>query len=156
MFKYSLFIISVFFIQFSFSQKTEDKTINEWLKENNYLDNQDYLYSSTLPKSTFKLGENEKELLVKSEKEIAKKAVKNLISENLKDLSLIDFNNLEKYYTESDRKSIQVLCIINKKEVSDYLVQTIVRKFENLIEKISLTYSVFSLFRGIYYHEYRN
>ncbi|MEY3079080.1 MAG: hypothetical protein RL086_233 [Bacteroidota bacterium] len=137
MFKYSLFIISVFFIQFSFSQKTEDKTINEWLKENNYLDNQDYLYSSTLPKSTSKLGENEKELLVKSEKEIAKKAVKNLISENLKDLSIIDFNNLEKYYTESDRKSIQVLCIINKKEVSDYLVQTIVRKFENLKSSLS-------------------
>jgi hypothetical protein len=137
MFKYSLFIISVFFIQFSFSQKTEDKTINEWLKENNYLDNQDYLYSSTLPKSTSKLGENEKDLLVKSEKEIAKKAVKNLISENFKDLSIIDFNNLEKYYTESDRKSIRVACVINKKEVSDYLVQTIVRQFENLKSTLS-------------------
>ena len=137
MFKISLLIITVFFAYSSFSQKNEDKTINEWLKENNYLDNQDYLYSSTLPKSTSKLGENEKDLLVKSEKEIAKKALKNLITENLNDLSIIDFNNLEKYYTESDRKSIRVLCLINKKEVSDYLVQTIVRKFENLKSSLS-------------------
>jgi hypothetical protein len=120
-----------------FSQKNEDKTIDDWLKENNYVDNTDYLYSSTLSKSTSKLGEKEKDLLVKREKEIAKKAVKNLISENLKDSSIINFNNLEKYYVESDRKSIRVVCVINKKEISDYWVQTIVRKFENLKSTLS-------------------
>jgi hypothetical protein len=120
-----------------FTQKNEEKTINDWLKENNYFDNSDYLYFTSIPKSTNKMGENEIKALIKSEQENAKRALKNLISDNVKELSFIDFNNLEKYFFESDKKTIQVVCVINKKEVSDYWIKDIERKLENLKSSLS-------------------
>lgn len=63
--------------------------------------------------------------------------MKNKISENSKELSFIDFNNLEKYFIELDKKTIQVVCVINKKEVSDFWVKDIERKLDNL--KLSLS-----------------
>jgi hypothetical protein len=137
MFKFSLCIAIVCIFYTGLSQKNEEKPINDWLKDNNYFENSDYLYFITLPKSTNKMEDNEIKALEGNEKEIAKKGVKNLISENLKDLSFVDFNNLEKYYFEYDRKTLQVVCVINKKDISDYWVKDIVRKFINLKSSLS-------------------
>jgi hypothetical protein len=141
MFKLFILFLFIIFPFFVFSQKNDEKTINSWLKENNYLENPDYLYFITLSKST--RGDVEVEALIKIEKELAKIGVKNMISDNLKDLNFIDFSNLEKYYIESDRKYISVVCVINKREVSDYWTRDIVRKLENL--KLSLSESQISV-----------
>ncbi len=141
MFKLFILFLFIIFPFFVFSQKNDEKTINSWLKENNYLENPDYLYFTTLSKST--RGDVEVEALIKIEKELAKIGVKNMISDNLKDLNFIDFSNLEKYFIESDRKYISVVCVINKREVSDYWTRDIVRKLENL--KLSLSESQISV-----------
>ena len=131
-------IIAPLFILHSligFSQKNEEKTIDGWLIENNYSDNSDYLYSITIPKPTNKLDENEIDALKITEEALAKKSLKNKILGDLNELTSIDFNNLEKYFTESDRKTIQVVCVINQKEVSDFWVKDIERKLqENLVK----------------------
>lgn len=141
MFKLRILILVVIFPFLVYSQKNDEKTINSWLKENNYFENYDYLYFTTNPKST--KGEDEIDALVNIEKSLSKKEVKNLISENLKDFPFIDFNNLEKYFVEFDRKSVRVVCVINKKEISDFWVKDIIRKLENL--KLSLSESQISV-----------
>lgn len=133
-------IIAPLFILHSligFSQKNEEKTIDGWLIENNYSDNSDYLYSITIPKPTNKLDENEIDALKITEEALAKKSLKNKILGDLNELTSIDFNNLEKYFTESDRKTIQVVCVINQKEVSDFWVKDIERKLDNLKSSLS-------------------
>jgi MFS superfamily sulfate permease-like transporter len=137
MIKISLIFLALFFSNYFLSQKSEEKTINEWLTENNFIDNNDYLYHTSIPKSTNKMGDSEIEALIKTEKELSNKSLKNMIYENSKELSFIDFNNLEKYYSYTDRKTIQVVCVINKKTVSDYWVKDIERKLENLKSSLS-------------------
>ena len=133
-FYFSLFLLA--FSTFSFSQKNEEQTIDNWLLENNYTE-PDYLITISSPKPTNKLGDSQIETLKLSEKELIKKALKNKISEKINELSLIDFNNLEKYFFESDKKAIKVVCIINKKEVSEYWVKDIERKLDNLKSSLS-------------------
>ena len=133
-FYFSLFLLA--FSTFSFSQKNEEQTIDNWLLENNYTE-PDYLITISSPKPTNKLGDSQIETLKLSEKELIKKALKNKISEKINELSLIDFNNLEKYFFESDKKTIKVVCIINKKEVSEYWVKDIERKLDNLKSSLS-------------------
>lgn len=137
MIKISLLFLALFFSNYFFSQKSEQKTINEWLIENNFIDNSDYLYHTSIPKSTNKMTDSEIEALIKTEKELSKKSLKNMIYENSNELSFIDFNNLEKYYSYTDRKTIQVVCVISKKTVSDYWVKDIERKLENLKSSLS-------------------
>jgi len=137
MIKVSLIFLALFSSNYFLSQKSEEKTINEWLTENNFIDNNDYLYHTSIRKSTNKMGDSEIEALIKTEKELSNKSLKNMIYENSKELSFIDFNNLEKYYSYTDRKTIQVVCVINKKTVSDYWVKDIERKLENLKSSLS-------------------
>jgi hypothetical protein len=128
-------IAAPLFILYSFigvTQNTEGKTIDVWLIENNYSGNSNYLYSSTVPKSTNKLDDTQIEALKKSEESLAKKSLKNKILEDISEIASIDFNNLEKYFTESDKKTIQVVCVINKKDVSDFWVKDIERRLDNL------------------------
>jgi len=139
MIKIPLIFLVLFFSNHYLSQKSEQKTVNEWLIENNFFENKDYLYYTSIPKPANKIGDIELEALLKTEKELSKKLLKNMINENSKELSFIDFNNLEKYYSSSNRKTIQVVCVINKKTVSDYWVKDIERKLENL--KLSLSES---------------
>jgi hypothetical protein len=52
-FYFTTILISLYFI--GFSQKTEEKTINSWLDNNNY-QSSDYLYSISLPTSINKMS----------------------------------------------------------------------------------------------------
>ena len=82
-FYFSLFLLA--FSTFSFSQKNEEQTIDNWLLENNYTE-PDYLITISSPKPTNKLGDSQIETLKLSEKELIKKALKNKISEKIKSI----------------------------------------------------------------------
>ena len=139
MYKYFVLFYLVHFSIIVFSQKNDQKTIDNWLKENNYLDNSQYLYE-ILHKSTGKLTEVEIESLKVKEKDIIKKNLLKKIynSDDIpKDLKLVDFNNLEKIFIESDKKSLKIVCLINKEEISDYWLKDIERKLDNLKSSLS-------------------
>ena len=139
MYKYFVLFYLVHFSIIVFSQKNDQKTIDNWLKENNYLDNSQYLYE-ILHKSTGKLTEVEIESLKVKEKDIIKKNLLKKIynSDDIpKDLKFVDFNNLEKIFIESDKKSLKIVCLINKEEISDYWLKDIERKLDNLKSSLS-------------------
>lgn len=134
MFKAILFLLVLILTQNCFTQTTEDQSITDWLKANNYFDNPDYLYASTTPKTINKPSENEKKILEEKEKTQAKKTLKSKISLELndKEFDYIDFNNLEKYYVSFDRKTLISVCVINIKEVSEYWLKDIIREYDDL------------------------
>ena len=138
MYKYFVLFYLVHFSIIVFSQKNDEKTIDNWLKENNYLDNSQYLYE-ILHKSTGKLTEFEIESLKVKEKDIIKKnLLKKIYNYEIpKDLLFVDFNNLEKIFIESDKKSLKIVCLINKEEISDYWLKDIERKLDNLKSSLS-------------------
>ena len=139
MFKYIIFFSVLNFSFLVFSQKNDEKTIDNWLKENNYLDNSQYLYETSLPKSTGKLTDVEIESLKVKEKDIIKKNLLKKIynSEIPKELLLVDFNNTEKYFIELDKKYLKIVCLINRKEISVYWLEDIERKLDNLKSSLS-------------------
>lgn len=84
-------------------------------------------------------SKKDNELLIKSKKEFAKAELVKLLQNNLnKELSyLIDLNNLEQYYVEEDKKTFKVICVVNKKALSEYWTKDLSRRYQNLKYSLS-------------------
>jgi hypothetical protein len=139
MYKYFVLFYLIHFSFIVFSQKIEEKTIENWLKDNNYLDNHNYLNETSIPKSISKVSDSEIESIKHKEKDLIKKNLLKKIynSELPKELYLVDFGNHETYFIETDKKYIKIVCVINKEDISDYWIKDIERKLDNLKSSLS-------------------
>jgi hypothetical protein len=122
------FIFSFFSFEHYYCQ-TKDLTIDEWKASQGITPTE---YREFISPSFD--SKKDLDLLIKSKKDFAKTELIKILQNNLNNefSYLIDLNNLEQYYVEQDKKSFRIICVINKKALSDFWTKELRRRYQNL------------------------
>ena len=126
----SLFILFIVVSSSIFSQKT----IDEWLKENSYLNKEEYFFVKSSP---IEIDKNPTETILEARKVTSKSDAKDKL---IKELQVgiyfvpIDFYTTEVYYSYHDEKAktIQTAVVINKSKISSFFMKDVERQYEEL------------------------